>query len=476
MYYVNHLLNTEPVKCDRPKSVGDIMEEVEGSPGRPVLVSGYNVKGRSINITKSGTEKHPIELHFEDCDFKEVDLNLRGNFIRVVGLNAHDSQIAIYGDRCRVTQCVLEDGDRGGSKDRLSCALAFFGRNKKDKKFKGKGPRGSRIDHNHVTGYNRRALRAYFFTERMGYNLIDQNLIDGYRRLRDGERPGNGVEPFQDGNGLDDSLFNPHTLFAYNQIGDEANPFELEAEGASLKASGGQIVRNTVYGKTNFVFRTGSHAAMMGNKLYDRAGIQVYGDHNVVYGNLIDDDGKLRVRAGDAIREHLMKRQRHGCHPTARFGMVAKNTLIGGMLEIGRAGTGKREYYKLNAKRRRIVEHKIEGMYIHDNLLEDGASVERVKSGIKDLSGKPIDGYFFMYLDNLPDVDDLLLHPDADINLSARYEFGDMTSAPVPVPTTTPQDGAQLDNVQKALQDMQVAVSSQQTALESLIGIVGDMR
>ena len=294
--------------------------------GDTILVSG-NYSG-NYTLEASGTADNPITIKGNNGQaiFQKV-FTLAGDYAVITGMTFDNGMVTVTGNHNRVTRNRFINGQKGGNSSELHSAVNLEGT-----------ASYNRVDHNFVTDWLRRSIRNTKTRSETWGNRVDHNyLVD---LLGD---TGNSGEAFQVGTGHHDPVNYPGTVFEYNLV----DNFTLEAELVSLKANMNILRYNTFMNAPKAVVasRTGSYNTFQNNTLINVKQFNIYGDHNNLVGNKLDNSD-INIRSGDCLVTELYNQSTYyGCHPTARETLVVGNQFVnGGKIRIGQKGTGSKEW------------------------------------------------------------------------------------------------------------------------------------
>lgn len=308
----------------------DLRNALSGAKaGDTILVSG-NYSGNYI-LEASGTADNPITIKGNNGNaiFQKV-FTLAGNYAVLTGMTFNNGMVTVTGDYNRVTRNKFINGEKGYNSSELHSAVNLQGT-----------ASYNRVDHNFVTDWLRRAIRNTKTKPETWGNRVDQNyLLD---LLGD---TGNSGEAFQVGTGHNDPVNYPGTVFEYNLV----ENFTLEAEAVSLKANMNILRYNTFKNVSGVVAsRSGSYNTFKNNTLIDSKYFNIYGDHNNLIGNKLDNS-EMWLRGGDCVVSELWAGDTYdGCHPAAQETLVVGNQFINGAkIRIGKKGTGTKEWPERN--------------------------------------------------------------------------------------------------------------------------------
>jgi Chondroitinase B len=264
-------------------------------------------------LTRSGRPGAPIVLRPKrpgSVVFRDSVVTLAGDYAEVRGLVFDDGQVTVTGNYNRVTRTLFRNGAVGYNDSRLSGAVEVSGSY-------------NRIDHNEVAVWHRRGLRVLPHQATV-HNRFDHNYLHDFSRQ--GSRPSNSGDALQVGSGLGDVPHCTQTLLEYNLL----ERVEADAEALSVKASCTTVRFNTFRDSQAVVqVRSGARSALEGNTLENVRALTLYGDDHRVVGNVLHNAALIIRNGNHAHTDPLPPPGVKAGHATARYALVACNTVMG---------------------------------------------------------------------------------------------------------------------------------------------------
>lgn len=317
-----------PIKLTTEKELRDACEDA--NPG-DVFVVTEEFGQEDFKWEASGNKTTPIYVYFE-APMIDVSFELASAWVRFEGGDWQNSQVVVTGKFNRISRGLYRDGKEGWNTSRLHSAVAI----------KDHGAY-NRVDHNEVTRWYRKAFRQIDCKEDAIYNLFDHNY---FYYTPDGKRT-NGRECIQIASGHHGPACSPHAMISQNIF----ERFSLEEELISLKSNDNVVFGNQIINcNATITSRSGSGNHITANLFFKSKGIRIFGDHNVVSSNVMQEDGMIRVQSGDVTANELLlpdgrpNPKWRGGHPAARGTIVIYNQLDR-VIEIGKRGRGNPEFY-----------------------------------------------------------------------------------------------------------------------------------
>jgi len=295
--------------------------------GDTITVNAGTYTG-DYTLIASGAVDNPITVKSNgQVIIKDSLFTLTGNYTVLTGMIFDNGMVTVTGNNNRVTRNTFRNGAVGYNSSKLHSAVNLQGI-----------ASYNRVDHNFINNWLRRAIRNTQTKENTWGNRVDHNYL-----LDMTGSTGNSGEAFQVGTGHSDVTNYPGTVFEYNLV----DNFSLEGELVSLKSNMNVLRYNTFKNASGSVIasRTGSYSEFKNNTLINVKQFSIYGDHNSLIGNKLDNSD-MNIRSGDCVVSELYTNDTYaGCHPAAQETLIIGNQFINGAkIRMGQKGTGNKEW------------------------------------------------------------------------------------------------------------------------------------